>query len=171
MKNLVFGLLALSLSIAASANDTGAWFDPEQDGHGISLFEFERDGEMTRVFWWYAHHPTFGQTWLMSSVERGDVFVLYRPTAAAFPTSDDITVGTPIGTAELVKTADGTFVFVWDLLAEDVTCEDKYGPVPPGPRDPACLDEENRFVPDRVLVEGGFDYQGTARLRRLTPAQ
>lgn len=165
MKNLVFGLLALSLSVVATANDSGVWFDPEQDGHGITLHQWEDN----RLFYWYTHHPVFGQTWLMSSVEQGDEFVLYRPTASAFPTAEDVTVGTEIGVATLVKAEDGTFVFVWDLLAEDVTCEDKYGLVPPGPRDPACLDENRNFVPDRVLVEGGFDYKGTAALERLTP--
>lgn len=158
-------LLLLVFSASAVANSTGAWYDPEQDGHGISLFDIPAG----QVFWWFTYHPEFGQTWLMSSVETGTDFVVYRPLASDFPTAADFRVGEPLGTVQLLDLADGTKLMRWDLLVEAQTCESLYGPVPPGPRDPRCLDEDRNFIPDRVLQEG-FDEVGEASLIRLTPA-
>ena len=163
MKSLILALsLALSAPLAL-ADDTSAYFDPTQDGHGITLYEF--DGQ--RIFWWFANHPVFGQTWLMSSVEEGSDFMLYRPTASEFPTSANIDAGDPVGTATLTETEEG-FRFIWDILVEGQTCADKYGLLPPGPLDPACRGKDGHFTPNRQLTED-FDEQGSARFIRLTP--
>lgn len=165
MKFALIMILAWALAGSAVANSTGAWFDPEQEGHGVSLFDM---GERGKVFWWYTYHPVFGQTWLMSSVETGDEFVMYRPLSSQFPTAEDADIGEPIGTVALTPQKDG-FLMEWDLLVEPQTCRSLYGPLPPGPIDPRCLDEDRRYVADRVLREG-LDEQGTADLIRLTPA-
>ena len=159
----LLALLFLSFATTSAANNTNVWFDPEQDGHGVTLFEWDEN----RVFYWYAHHPAFGQLWFLSSVESGDDFVLFRPTAPAFPTSDQISLGLPVGTATLVETEEG-LSFSWNLFVEEVTCGSLYGPVPPGPLDPRCQDESLRFVPTRVL-QPGIDEIGAASFIRLVP--
>lgn len=164
MNRVLAGLFLVLFSFNTFANDTGAWHDPTQDGHGISLHEF--DGN--RLFWWFANHSTFGQTWLMSSVETSENFVLYRPTSNAFPVGASVDVGDPVGTATMVKLNSGELLFQWDILVEGQTCADLYGMVPAGPLDPRCRDEEDRFTPSRVLVEE-FNEEGSARFQRLTP--
>lgn len=165
MKFLFMMILAWAFAGSAMANSTGAWFDPEQNGHGINLIDM---GERGKVFWWYTYHPAFGQLWLLSTVETGNEFLVHRPTARRFPTDPRFSVGEPIGTVELTPQETG-FLMEWDLLVEPQTCLSLYGPVPPGPRDPRCLNELNQFVPDRILREG-LDEQGQANLIRLTPA-
>ena len=180
MKNL-FALLLLTLfSTTVVANDTGAWFDPMQDGHGIGLFEFpvrESNDRIVekRVFWWYAHDEDGDQIWLLSSVEDSttDEFLLYFPTVSFpdFPTGDEIVTGEPVGTAELISTRDGEFIFRWDLLAEDLFCEDVYGVVAFEPFDDRCLDAEGEYDGDILLVDGDdLDEEGSSRFVRLTPA-
>lgn len=172
MKTLLALIISLGLVTASMANDTGVWYDPVQDGHGITLFEFSRGGEQARVFWWFTFTAEGEREFFMSSVEIGESFLLYSPTVKnpEFPTGTEVVPGDPVGTADLVALASGGFLFAWDVLVEEVTCEDKYGAVPPGPRDPACLDSDKNFVPGRILVEGFFE-QGSARFQRLTPAQ
>ena len=157
-------LIFVLLAPIVYANNTGAWFDPDQDGHGITLYQWEDN----QVFWWFAHTDD-NQLWLMSSVEQTEDFILYIPTAsnALFPTGN-VTVGEPVGTATLVEAADGRLIFTWDILVEEVTCGSKYGLVPPGPLDPQCVGSENQFVPNKVLVEG-YDFTGSSRFIRLTP--
>lgn len=172
MKTFIVTLIALLFSFNVVANDTGAWFDPAQDGHGISLYEWNEG----RVFWWFTFDEDGERNFFFSSVEEGEDFLLYAPTVENpdFPTGAELVAGEPIGTATLVELEAGGFLFTWDLLVEEVTCGDKYGPVPFGPWDPACvyIDEngERRFDGDRVLVED-YDEQGSARFVRLTPAQ
>ena len=167
MKKVFVGLLLCLVSFGAIANDTGAWFDPAQDGHGITLYEWDEG----RVFWWFTFNEDGKRNFLVSSVETGEEFLLYAPTVTSpdFPTGAEVVAGEPIGTATLVALEAGGFLFTWDILVEEVTCADKYGPVPPGPLDPACRAEDGRFAGSRVLVEG-YDEQGTARFVRLTPA-
>jgi hypothetical protein len=168
-------ILALILSIFSVnvlSNDTGAWYDPEQDGHGISLYEFtSNSGEAVRVFWWFAHEEDDSQVWLMSSVESGNDFLLYLPLAKnpTFPTGLEVPAGEPVGTATLhnVENSEDK-VFTWDILVEDVTCEDLYGPTPPGPLDPRCKNEDGRFSGSEVIQEG-LDSTGSSNFIRLTP--
>lgn len=170
--------LFLFSSVIANANDTGAWFDPTQNGHGITLYEFTLDGESVRLFWWFAQNDNGDQVWFVSSVESGDEFVLYFSDMSLdqFPTGGEQEVS-EVGTATLADLESGEKLFVWDILSESLTCADLYGPVPPGPIDPRCRvydeDGENyRFGGSIVLEEGlEMDEQGTARFVRLTPAQ
>lgn len=163
-------IFATLFSVGVFANDTGAWYDPEQDGHGISMYEFLHDGESVRVFWWFAHERDDSQVWFMSSVESGNDFVLYLPLAKkpTFPTGTEVPAGEPVGTVTLGEMATGEMLFTWDILVEDVTCLDLYGPTPPGPLDPRCKDENGSFSGSVVLQEG-FDEQGSSRFVRLTP--
>ena len=178
MKKMIIGLLAGMFSLAAVANDSGAWYDPTQNGHGISMHEFMRDGESVRVFWWFAQDDNGEQVWFISSVEAGDEFVLYFSDMSLdqFPTGGDQEVS-EVGVATLADLESGEKLFVWDVLSENLTCADLYGPVPPGPLDPRCRaydeDGENyRFGGSIVLEEGlEMDEQGTSRFVRLTPAQ
>lgn len=162
-------MILISVFIAQSnyANDTGAWFDPAQDGHGISLYDWNEG----RVFWWFTFNEDGERHFLHSSVETGEEFLLYAPTVTSpdFPTGTEVDAGEPIGTANLVALEAGGFLFTWDILVEEVTCKDKYGPVPPGPTDPLCRREDGSFD-GSIILEEGYDEQGSARFIRLTPS-
>lgn len=166
MKNILVALaISLMFTVNSVANDTGAWFDPEQDGHGITLVETP-NGD---VFWWYAYDAELGQVWFISSVEQGEDFVVYRPRARTFPTAEDFEVGEAVGTVRLDRRVNGTIRMTWDLL-EAKTCTEIYGPTPPGPLDPRCRDENGGFDSDALIVTG-VDSEGQADLIRLTPEQ
>lgn len=169
MKFFAVLLITLFTSTSVIANDSGAWYDPEQDGHGISLFEWN-DGV---VFWWFTHNNE-NQLWLMSSVEEPALdmtFDLYAPSASTFPTAEDVDVGEPVGVASLSNNLDGTWDFSWEIVSPVITCSDVYGFVPPGPLDPLCRGEEGKYNPDGVIDEGlGLeDEKGSATFKRLTP--
>lgn len=172
-----FMLLLFSLfAVNAVANNSGMWFDPDQSGHGISLFEWNSaNHEMPDgvVFWWYTYDNDGNQLWLMSSLEESALdmtFDLYAPTASAFPTADDVDVGEVVGVATLSDNLDGTLEFSWEIVSPVTTCADVYGFVPPGPLDPRCRNENDGFSPGTVLDEGlGLEEEGAATFQRLTP--
>lgn len=164
MKKFLALMFAVVFAAPVLANSTGVWFDAEQDGHGISLFDIPAG----KVFWWFTYHPEFGQTWLMSDVSDSGDFVVFRPLADQFPTAPNVSIGEPVGTVTLSPQDDG-FLMEWDLFVEPFTCRDRWGPVPPGPLDPRCRDSEGRFD-GNIVLRAGIDEQGSANLIRLTPA-
>lgn len=170
MKTFAALLVTLSLAFSpALANDTGAWFDPEQNGHGISLYQWA-DGV---VFWWFTYDDDGNQLWLQSSVEEPSfdmTFDLFAPSASSFPTSDDAEVGEPVGVATFKDNFDDTREFNWVINSPNLTCKDLYGPVPPGPLDPRCRRADGTFDGNKVLDEGlGLEAEGSATFQRLTP--
>lgn len=173
MKSILTFISAMLASVSIFANDnvsdTGAWYDPAQNGHGISLFEFQVENETKQAFWWFGQDDNGDQIWLLSSTESNGDFVLYLPEMSqrGFPTAGKLEAP-EVGTATLADIEDGKKLFVWDILVPEITCSDEYGFVPVGPFDPRCTDADGDFVADRVLQEG-IDEQGSARFIRLTP--
>ena len=80
MKKLFFVVLlaTLSCSLAAQPVDvsrhmSGSWYNPNQDGHGISL---EIVNDTTAVFYWYIYNPDGTPTFLIAVGEiQGGVII------------------------------------------------------------------------------------------------
>lgn len=126
---------------ALEPEHSGAWFDIDDPGHGISVHAWDSGA----AFWWFAHGPR-GGIWFMGQESGAGQFILYWPQSYQFPVAPGGYQMIDAGTATLTSDGDN-LVLEWDIFAD---CGLTASPVPPW-----C----------GVTI----DSQGVVVLHRLTP--
>lgn len=143
MKRLILAAVLVGAALFAHALEpehSGAWYDPDNSGHGITLHVWDGGA----VYWWFSYEQT-GSTWLMSNVFTDGIHTLFWPQSHQFPVAHSV-VMYEAGTAVLSETPTGLNLKYSVLLG----CGVEFSPVPPW-----C----DKFA----------DSQGSIDLIRLTP--